>query len=115
MDESAKVRFRSTPTGRSAHLSEQKLMATACDGPPDAKRFGSTARILISEPMAGLTSRQCAVLLACYSLCHASVRAIARLLRVSRPSVARSINVLAERGLVERSVDPTDQRGIVAI
>src|SRR4051794_2386665 len=99
-------------TAPSAHLPEQILMATACGMPSDAKRFGSTARILISEPLAGLTSRQCAVLLACYSLSHASVRAIARWLRVSRPSVARSINVLAERGLVERSVDPTDQRGI---
>jgi DNA-binding MarR family transcriptional regulator len=80
----------------------------------EAERIGSLAQLLVRGPLAGLTSRQSAILLACCSSQNPSVRLLARSLGVSRASVSRALRVLADRGLVTRSVDPTDNRGIVA-
>jgi DNA-binding MarR family transcriptional regulator len=68
----------------------------------------------VSSALAGLTSRQAAVLLACYDLAHPSVRGLARTLRMSRASIARSVAVLAGCGLVHRETDPCDRRGAIA-
>src|SRR4051794_21854130 len=82
--------------------------------PSETERIRSVAQLLVSGPLAGLTSRQSAVLLACCSCQEPSIRVLARFLRVSRASVSQALRVLADRGLVTRSIDPTDNRGIVA-
>lgn len=79
-----------------------------------ANRLNVMTTLLTDRRFVRLTSRQHAVLLACYSLPHASVRAMALFLKAPRAAVSHSLKMLAERGLVERSTDPTDRRGTVA-
>jgi DNA-binding MarR family transcriptional regulator len=71
--------------------------------------------LMMSEPLTHLTARQIAILFSCYMQPEPqSVRALSRYLRVSRPSVSLALRRLERLGLLRRTTDPTDRRGVIA-
>jgi DNA-binding MarR family transcriptional regulator len=81
----------------------------------DAQLLSVLSRLLAQSPLSRATARQIAVLLACYSQHEPqSVRALARRLRISRHLASVAVRRLESWALLKRSVDPMDQRGIVA-
>ena len=71
--------------------------------------------LMMSEPFTHLTARQIAIFFSCYmQLEPQSARALSRYLKVSRPSVSLALGSLERLGLLRRTTDPTDRRGVIA-
>jgi DNA-binding MarR family transcriptional regulator len=71
--------------------------------------------LMMSEPFTHLTARQIAIFFSCYMHPEPqSVRAVSRYLKVSRPSVSLALRRLERLGLLRRTTDPTDRRGVIA-
>ena len=71
--------------------------------------------LMMSEPFTHLTTRQIAILFSCYMQPEPqSVRALSRYLKVSRPSVSLALRRFERLGLLRRTTDPTDRRGVIA-
>jgi DNA-binding MarR family transcriptional regulator len=64
----------------------------------------------LNEDGSGLTSAQYSALSSLNSHPGATVTELARLEQVSHPTMSRTVGGLADKGLVERTGDPTDRR-----
>jgi DNA-binding MarR family transcriptional regulator len=81
----------------------------------DTELLPYLVRLMTSEPFTRLTARQIAIFFTCYM--HAepqSVRVLSRYLKVSRPSVSLALRRLERLGLLRRTTDVADRRGVVA-
>ena len=59
-----------------------------------------------------MTARQLSTLHLC-SLQAQTVRGLAESMNIAKPAVSRAVDVLAERGYVERRDDPDDRRSVL--
>jgi DNA-binding MarR family transcriptional regulator len=81
----------------------------------DTELLRYLVRLMMSEPLTRLTARQVAIFFSCCM--HEepqSVRVLSRYLKVSRPSVSLALRRLERLGLLKRTTDRADRRGVVA-
>ncbi len=74
----------------------------------------NTIIALVRRPGPDLTTRQLGVFLTCYLEAEAqTVRGLSAELRISKPSISRSLDRLTEFGLIRRKRDRSDRRSVL--
>lgn len=81
----------------------------------DTELLPYLVRLMMSEPFAHMTARQIAIFFSCYMHTEPqSVRVLSRNLKVSRASVSLALRRLERLGLLRRTADLADRRGVIA-
>jgi DNA-binding MarR family transcriptional regulator len=95
-------------------MADTAVTQTAGSTDHRAEILRETMVALVRRDGPDLSTRLLAIFLTCY-LCDEAqtVRGLAAQLKISRPTVTRALDRLAELGFVQRQVEPGDRRSII--